>query len=112
MTNCYEVLSAVSRWCECCGVKRGSARVTQGRFAATLCDRCVQGHHGRDLCKVCDTDTLTAVWHCQRVAHVAAEHPRVLERLQNDDFADVSPKPPGMKHLGTYYFIQGEENCR
>jgi hypothetical protein len=69
---------------------------------ASLCDRCVQGAHGRDQCNICLASGIeTFVWHCARMAHVRDRHADLLEK--RDKRPDDPTPGPQLRKLGTLH---------
>ncbi len=99
--------------CECCRTKQGKPRVytipgKRRQIRNTLCDPCAEGGHSVGFCLICAANgTPAPVWNCGRVAHVAAKHPRTIEKLTNDPFKELAPKPSPYK-LGTFYYDKRE----
>lgn len=88
----------MSMHCECCRDSRETAEyATERRYLARLCANCASKGHTLDRCLLCGEPC----WHCARVAHVAAVHPRTLEKLANDPFKELNQKPVSpYRHLG------------
>lgn len=90
-------------YCDCCRIRPGTPlQLAKGGqrlpVFATLCRDCATAGHRRDSCLLCETPQPT--WHCARVAHFRAVHPDALEKIGNDDFAELKVPKPAQTYLG------------
>lgn len=94
---------AQSLVCECCKLRDITVRMTNGHLPglgdkevrATLCKRCIAENHSLGACRGCRMP----VWHCARMSHMSAQHPRELQEAAN------RPRPQSVKPktIARYY---------
>lgn len=86
-------------YCACCRTRPGIPARPRGRTELLpLCQPCLDAGHRLEACLLCPTFLLR--WQCSWVAHFAAEHPGVLEKLRNDPFPELAPAAPTLRYLG------------
>lgn len=86
-------------YCVCCRTRPGLPTHPRGRKELLpLCPDCFEGGHRLEACLLCPSFLLR--WQCSWVAHFAAEHPELLQKLANDPFPELVPPAPTLRYLG------------